>query len=88
MITAVLGWIGSICFAAAGVPQAWQCYKQSHARGINRWMLALWMSGEVCYIAAVLLEFGWVWWMLTNYGVNLFVISVIIYYKVRGHEAP
>lgn len=43
---------------------------------------------EVCYIAAVLLEFGWVWWMLTNYGVNLAVISVIIYYKVRGHEAP
>jgi hypothetical protein len=86
-MTAALGCIGSICFAACGIPQAWQCHRQGHARGVNEWFLALWLLGEVCYIVAVLLEFGWVWWMLTNYTINLLVICVIIYYKVRGHEA-
>ena len=82
MITA-LGWIGSFCFAAAGIPQVCQCIKQGHARGVSLWILILWLIGEVCYVMAVFSEFGWVWWQLANYLTNVIVISVILAYKVR-----
>ena len=82
MIT-LLGWIGSLCFAAAGIPQGCQCIRQGHANGVSLLMLILWLIGEVCYVVAVLAEFGWVWWLLANYLTNLVVISVILAYKVR-----
>lgn len=85
MIIAILGWLGTICFAISGVPQAWQCTIQRHARGVNPFTLSLWMAGEVFYTIAVLAEFGWVGWLLINYIVNILVISVIIFWKVRGN---
>jgi hypothetical protein len=44
------------------------------------------MAGEVFYTIAVLAEFGWVGWLLINYLVNIAVISVIIFWKVKGNE--
>lgn len=85
MITEILGWIGSACFAACGIPQAWQCYRQGHACGVNDLFLTLWMLGEITYAAAVWMQFGWVWWMMANYLVNFVVISVIIGYRVHDH---
>ena len=75
-----IGWIGSIAFAICGIPQAWDCYKNRTARGINPLFVGLWLVGEICYVASVLMKFGWVNWMMFNYMANIFSISVIIYY--------
>lgn len=83
MVALVLGWIGSICFALAGMPQAWRCYCQGHSRGLSPLFLGLWFTGEVCYVAAVLLQFGWVGWMLTNYIVNILCILIMGFYYFK-----
>jgi PQ loop repeat len=31
----ILGWLGSICLAICGVPQAWLSYKDKHSHGIS-----------------------------------------------------
>jgi uncharacterized protein with PQ loop repeat len=79
----IIGWIGSIAFAVCGVPQAWECHKNKSAQGINRLFIALWLTGEVCYVVSVLMKFGWVHWMMFNYTANIFSITVIIYYLIR-----
>jgi len=76
----LIGWIGSIAFAICGIPQAWDCYKNRTARGINPLFVGLWLVGEICYVASVLMKFGWVNWMMFNYMANIFSIMVIIYY--------
>ena len=76
----LIGWMGSICFAFCGAPQAIKCIQQKHAKGVSGLFLSLWLMGEVCYIIAVLTEFGFVIWMMFNYLLNLIWISVIFYY--------
>jgi uncharacterized protein with PQ loop repeat len=82
MTTTVIGWIGSICFAACGVPQVVQCVRQGHARGLSPVFLMLWLIGEVCYVAAILMEFGWVGWMMVNYLINLLCLVIICWYRI------
>ena len=81
-----IGWTGSIAFAICGIPQAWECYKNGSARGINPFFIILWLIGEVCYVASVLMKFGWVNWMMFNYIVNIFSITVIIYYLASDRK--
>ncbi len=76
-----IGWIGSICFALCGVPQAWRCFRAGHAEGLSWLFLLLWLVGELCYIISVLASFGWVAWMMFNYVANILCILVILYYK-------
>ena len=82
-----IGGIGSIAFAICGFPQAWDCYKNKTARGINPLFVALWLVGEVCYVASVLMKFGWVNWMMFNYMANIFSIIVIIYYLFMDRKS-
>lgn len=79
MITTI-GWIGSLCLAFSGAPQAYKCYCQGHARGLSIFTLSLWFTGEVCYVVATIGEFGLVWWLLFNYFMNIFFISVMLWY--------
>jgi uncharacterized protein with PQ loop repeat len=81
-----IGWIGSIAFAICGLPQAWECFKNKSARGINTAFVALWLTGEVCYVISVLMKFGWVHWMMFNYLANIFSITVIIFYMHRDRK--
>ena len=81
-----IGWIGSIAFAICGIPQAWECYKNRSARGINPLFIILWLTGEICYVASVLMKFGWVNWMMFNYMANIFSITVIMYYLVLDRK--
>lgn len=81
-----IGWIGSVAFAICGIPQAWECFKNESARGINPAFVALWLIGEVCYVASVLMKFGWVHWMMFNYMVNIFSIAVITLYIMRDRR--
>ena len=75
-----------MAFALCGVPQAWECYRNRTARGISPLFVALWLVGEICYVASVLMKFGWVNWMMFNYGANIASISVIIVYLVRDRR--
>jgi len=86
MVAEVVGWIGSICFAMCGVPQAYKCIRQGHADGLSPWFLLLWFVGEICYVGAVLLQFGWVGWMMFNYVLNIVCIVVIgvYYFRPKG----
>lgn len=82
----LIGWIGSVAFALCGIPQAWECFKQKSARGINPGFVGLWLVGEVCYVASILMKFGWVTWMMFNYTANIFSIAVIIYYLIHDRK--
>ena len=75
-----IGWIGSLFLALSGMPQAFQCWRQGHARGLSLPTLLLWFIGEVCYVIATIGEFGMVAWLLTNYILNLMCISVMLKY--------
>lgn len=79
----IIGWIGSVCLAFSGMPQAYKCYCQGHARGLSLLMLSLWFTGEVCYVIATISEFGMVAWLLFNYILNLVCISIILWYCFR-----
>ena len=79
----IIGWIGSVAFAMCGIPQAWGCFRNKSARGINPAFIALWLIGEVCYVISVLMKFGWVHWMMFNYMLNIVSITVITYYLVK-----
>ena len=81
-----IGWIGSIAFAICGIPQAWECHKNRSARGISPFFVILWLIGEVCYVASVLMKFGWVNWMMFYYMANIISITVIIYYLLMGRK--
>jgi len=80
-VTELVGWIGSICFATCGAPQAIACIKQGHARGLSFTFLVLWFMGEVCYIAATVAAFGIVPWLLFNYLLNILWILIMLYYR-------
>jgi uncharacterized protein with PQ loop repeat len=86
MISDIIGWIGSIAFAICGLPQAWNCFKHKTAKGISPAFVGLWLTGEVCYIASILMKFGWVNWLMFNYIVNLVSIAVISYYVIRDRK--
>ncbi len=75
----ILGWLGSLCLAICGVPQAWQSHKDKHSHGISWGFLLLWAFGEVFAGAYV--------WdkvdapLLINYSINILIVAVILYYK-------
>lgn len=74
-----LGAIGSFAFAVSGLPQAILSFRQKHSRGISGWLLFLWLVGELFTLLYVLLKFSDLW-LLINYTLNLFFVSVITYY--------
>lgn len=76
-----IGWIGSILFAVCGLPQAIQCYKDGHSRGLNWFFLICWFGGEVFTIIYV--------WpkgdipLLFNYFLNLGFLGIMLRYKIK-----
>ncbi len=77
-----LGWIMTIAFIACGIPQAWQCYRQGHSKGLSPTFIALWFLGEICglfYSFGIKpLEIP----LVLNYGFSILVTLVIIRYMV------
>ncbi len=80
-----IGWVGSIAFAVCGLPQAWNCIKTRTAKGISPGFIGLWFLGEVCYVASILMKYGWVGWMMFNYISNIVSIVIIGYFTVRDY---
>lgn len=77
----VMGWLGSLCLAICGVPQAMQSYKDKHSHGISWGMLLLWAFGEVFALAYVFNKLDMP--MMMNYSINIFVIGMMLYYKIN-----
>lgn len=76
-----LGWIGSIMFAACGIPQAWQCWRVGHAQGLAWGFLLLWLGGEILTLVYILPKLDWP--LIFNYGVNLALLLIILGFKIN-----
>jgi len=74
----VIGWIGAACFALCAVPQAWECYKKGHGRGLSKAFLWLWVVGEVCTLAYMIPKL--LWPPIANLAANLVFLVVILKY--------
>jgi len=77
----IMGWLGSICLAVCGIPQAWQSYKDKHSDGISWGFVILWAFGEVFALAYVYDKLDLP--LLLNYATNILILGVILYYKVK-----
>lgn len=76
----LVGWAGSILFAICGLPQAIQCWKDGHSRGLNWFFLLAWFWGEIFTIAYVWPKADWP--LLCNYFVNLVFLVVMVKFKI------
>jgi uncharacterized protein with PQ loop repeat len=76
----ILGWLGSVCLAICGVPQAIQSFKDKHSHGISWGFLLLWTFGEIFALAYVYDKLDLP--LLVNYGSNILIVSIMLYYKV------
>lgn len=81
-LISLIGWLGAICFAVCAVPQAYQCYREGHAIGINWVFLLLWIGGEVLSLVYVLLTMAAAWPLIFNYVMSIIFTLVILKYKV------
>ena len=81
MLSAIIGWIGSILFAFCGLPQAHKTWKDGHANGLDIYFLLLWTGGEIGTITAVAMDHGGAY-LLFNYLVNLIWLGIMWRYKL------
>lgn len=77
----ILGWLGSICLAICGLPQAWQSFKDKHSYGISWGFVLLWAFGEIFALAYVYDKLDLP--LLLNYATNILILAVILYYKIK-----
>ena len=77
-----LGWIGSWALAICGAPEAWKAFKNKDS-SLGWPFLCLWYMGEIFVLLPVMFELKTPYLML-NYGLNVFFISVIIGYKIKA----
>ena len=84
----LFGWVSAFCFGVCAIPQAWQSANRKNSHGLSWFFLLLWFFGEVFYMAATLVSFGPVGWMLANIIANTSCLLVIIWYKLfpEGEE--
>jgi uncharacterized protein with PQ loop repeat len=44
----MIGWIGAVLLASAGVPQTFKVWREGHARGMSWWYIGLLWTGFLC----------------------------------------
>ena len=79
----MLAMIGSIALATCGVPEAIKAYETEECT-IGYTMLLLWLVGEICLVIYVIQTSQYV--LLINYGFNILLVSIMLYYKLRPKE--
>ena len=75
-----IGWIGSMLFSICGFPQAVQCTRDGHARGLNWAYLLCWLGGEVFTLIYVLPMGNLP--LSVNYLANLAFLVIMLRYKI------
>jgi len=81
----MIGWLGSICFMICGIPQVYQCIRDNTAKGVSLSFLLLWLLGEILCTIAIIMDYGFIWWILSNYAVNAACILIILFYKAKDN---
>jgi len=79
MTLELIGWIGSILFAVAAIPQAWMSYKEGNSDGLSALFLWLWFWGEIFVLIYTIPKE--LWPLLFNYTFNILLLFVILRYK-------
>lgn len=77
----ILGWLGSICLAVCGLPQAWMSFKDKHSEGMSWAFILLWAFGEAFALTYVYDKLDAP--LLLNYLTNILVVGIILYYKIN-----
>ena len=77
----LIGWIGSICLALCGLPQAILSIKTKSSKGISLGMLILWQLGECTTLIYIIAHRNYP--LLLNYIFNIIIVSIIFYYKIK-----
>lgn len=80
----VIGWLGSALFAVCGLPQAIQCAREGHARGLNWFFLLAWFGGECLTIIYVYPKMDLP--LLANYAVNMVFLIIMLRYKISERK--
>lgn len=80
-LISIIGWIGAVCLALCGVPQAWMSHKDKHSHGISWSFLLLWAFGELFALLYVYDKLDLP--LLLNYSINILILGVILYYKIK-----
>ncbi len=80
----IIGWLGSALFAVCGLPQAIQCAREGHARGLNWFFLLAWFGGEVLTIVYVYPKMDLP--LLANYAVNMVFLIIMLRYKISERK--
>lgn len=82
--TELAGWIGAGLFCIAGLPQAAQCARDGHARGLNWMFLLAWLGGQTLTLISI--------WdtentsLKMNYAINYVFLIVMLRYKVKERK--
>lgn len=74
------GVIGSVLLASCGIPEAWKSFKTKRTE-LTWGFLLLWFFGEIFLTIYILPLKDWI--LYFNYFGNLFLISVMLYYKIK-----
>ena len=77
----LIGWIGSILFAACGIPQAYESYTKGNSDGLTWAFLLMWLGGEILTLIYITPKLDYP--LIFNYTNNLVCLLVILRYKIR-----
>ncbi len=77
----MVGWTAGLLFAFCGLPQAIQCYKQGHAKGVSSIFILMWLTGEILMQFYVIEKHGFDMPLLVNYWINTIFALIIVKYK-------
>ncbi|MCK5016687.1 MAG: PQ-loop repeat-containing protein [Candidatus Peribacteraceae bacterium] len=99
MIFNIVGWIGGFLLAFCGLPQAIKAIKEKHAYGLSWMFLLSWFFGEILVLIFVVAQnLKWPinqavinnlqWPLIFNYSFNIFVVSIILKYKISPKRTP
>lgn len=78
----LVGWIGGICLALCGLPQAIHSFRTKSAEGVTWSFLTMWMVGEVATFAFII-DSAPLSSLIVNYSLNIVFVGVILYFKVK-----
>jgi hypothetical protein len=76
------GVVGAVLLALCGAPQAWQAYRDGHARGVSGWFLSMWGVGCTAMLYHVLAVHASDVALVANYVFNVSLVAIIARFKV------
>ena len=80
----LIGWLGSALLACCGAPEAYLAWKRKKS-DLSWVFLGLWGGGEILLFIPMLFKYQ-ISFLLANYVLNIFFISIIAYYKWRSNK--